>query len=91
MHFRHRGAIVAVAVALFLLPLAAVPASATPWEPAPPARAEDGLLAQLWQWLGSLFPVAEDTATPTETTESGTCTTTGGSSRGCAIDPNGSY
>lgn len=87
---RNRGAIVAVVVALFLFPPAVVPLSASPWEPAPLARAEEGLIAQLWQWLGSLFAFDEaESADPTETTESGTCTGTGGNTRGCAIDPNG--
>lgn len=79
---RNRG-LVAV-IAIFLITLAVVPASAAPWEPAPLAQAGDGLFAQLWDWLDSLFALGA----PPETNEAGTCTPTGGD-RGCAIDPNG--
>lgn len=82
---RNRG-LVAV-IAIFLITLAVVPASAAPWEPAPPAQAGDGLFAQIREWFGSLFALGETTAPP-ETNEAGTCAPTGGN-RGCAIDPNG--
>lgn len=83
---RNRG-LVAV-IAIFLLALAVVPASAASWEPAAPAQAGDGLFAQLWDWLDSLFALGEAPAPP-EMNEGGTCAPTGGGDRGCAIDPNG--
>ena len=83
---RNRG-LVAV-IAIFLITLAVVPASAAPWEPAPPAQAGDGLFAQLRDWLDSLFALVE-TPAPPEMNEGGTCVPTGGGDRGCAIDPNG--
>ena len=74
-------------IAIFLLTLTVVPASAAPWEPAPLAQAGDGLFAQLWDWIDSLFALDEAPAPP-EMNEGGTCPPTGGD-RGCAIDPNG--
>lgn len=83
---RNRGAIVAI-VTIILLALPLAPVSAAPREDSvAPARAEESLVTQLWQWLTSLFG-AEATGGG-ETTAASTCvsTTTG---RGCAIDPNG--
>jgi hypothetical protein len=87
MRSKWSGAIAAlVATILLVLPLA--PASAASWDLTLPAKSEDGLMTQLWQWIASLFG-AETAGGAEETSSAGTCTPTG-SSRGCAIDPNGS-
>lgn len=82
------GGAIAALIATILLALPLAPASATPWESALPAKAEKGLIPQLWQWIASLFGV-ETAGGGEETSSAGTCTATG-SGRGCAIDPNGS-
>lgn len=82
---RNRGAIAAI-VAMILLTLPLVPASAAPWDPVSPDRAEESLVAQLWQWLTSLF--GTDETSGGEISTAGTCVSPT-PSRGCAIDPNG--
>ena len=83
---RNRGAIAAI-LTMILLTLPLAPVSAAAWDPVSSARVEEGLVAQLWQWLTSLFGTEEAGGGEIST---GTCvsTTTG---RGCAIDPNGGY
>ena len=89
MRSKWSGETIAALVATILLALPLAPASAAPWRSALPAQAEEDLIAQLWQWLASLFG-AETAGAGEETSSAGTCTTTG-SGRGCAIDPNGGY
>ena len=84
---RNGGAMAAIGLTILLL--AVTPASAAPWDPELPARAEEGLLAQVWQWLASLFDTT--TAGTEEETSSGTCSVPSPGGRGCAIDPNGTY
>lgn len=82
---RNRGTIAAI-VAIILLALPLAPVSAAPLDSRSAARAEESFVAQLWQWLASLF--GTETAGGGDATTASTClsTTTG---RGCAIDPNG--
>lgn len=83
---RNGGAFAVIGITVLLLAVA--PASAIPREPALPVQAEEeGLLAQAWLWITSLFGIAADGAGE-EMNGAGACGP-GQGQRGCAIDPNG--
>lgn len=83
---RNRGAIAAI-VAIILLALPLAPVSAAAWDPVSSAKAEESLVAQIWQWLTSLLSTETSSG---DISTSGTCLATA-TGRGCAIDPNGGY